>query len=460
MSNFTDLQLTQLGKDLQAKVQAGATMMFAHIALGSGTWAPVPDVNAMTELVAQETTIPITEVKVLGNDTYLVQGVIDSDDFTPAGYDHTEVGIYATDPDLGDILYQATNATEPDYIPGSGEGVPYSAVLNFNTTIDDNATVTVVVDNAAAATKSDLAAHEDKMLDPSDTDPVIEKHLSNAQAHQWEADIAANAAAIGVEQNARVAADNSLGDQLNAEAVARVAADSQHAAQQDAHAATAAASPNRMMIRDANARAQVAAPYNIGDIARLYEVQVEAVNRVAHVNATSAHGATEAATPSRMPMRNASGDLFARLFRSEYSVVAPNCNYFMGQVELGTNQDNYVRPMSLEQARALIFQDGFGALLAENGYQRLPSGLIIQWVTGAAVSAQSEAVQTINWPIEFPNAALFALPITQVLDASTGANNVFQLYGNPTPTQVSVYSQQMEGSYVVDIYPKVLGIGH
>jgi hypothetical protein len=85
--------------------------------------------------------------------------VIDADDFLGYSYDHTECGIYATDPDQGDILYMATNATEPDRIPSNTDGVAYSTVLNFVQTISDQVTVAVIVDNASAATLYDLNSH-------------------------------------------------------------------------------------------------------------------------------------------------------------------------------------------------------------------------------------------------------------------------------------------------------------
>jgi hypothetical protein len=46
----------------------------------------------------------------------------------------------------------------------------------------------------------------------------------------------------------------------------------------------------------------------------------------------------------------------------------------------------------------------FGAFLASAGYQKLPSGLIIQWMSGGAM-APAGTLST-NWPIAFPNAVL------------------------------------------------------
>lgn len=50
------------------------------------------------------------------------------------------------------------------------------------------------------------------------------------------------------------------------------------------------------------------------------------------------------------------------------------------------------------------FADEFGASLAGNGYQKLPSGLIIQW--GATGGATNNTLQTTSFPIAFPNACL------------------------------------------------------
>lgn len=59
---------------------------------------------------------------------------------------------------------------------------------------------------------------------------------------------------------------------------------------------------------------------------------------------------------------------------------------------------------------------GANQTLATNGYQKLPGGLILQWVSG--VSVGPNAVVTVNWPIAFPNALLSAVVSGQTpLDA-------------------------------------------
>ncbi|MCP4747311.1 MAG: hypothetical protein GY874_14395, partial [Desulfobacteraceae bacterium] len=192
MANYSPLKFTKQGKELQAKVQTGCELTFKHIAVGSGVWEK--EVNDMTQLVEQQTTIAITEIKKLPEPgKWLVQGVIEPDDYIETGYRLRECGIYAKDPDNGnDILYMATTANPADYIPGKTEEIVYTTVLNFVLTISDEANVTVCVDNATAATKYDLALHEQLQLDPNDTDSKKIRHLSNAQANAWQTAIGAN----------------------------------------------------------------------------------------------------------------------------------------------------------------------------------------------------------------------------------------------------------------------------
>jgi hypothetical protein len=252
MANFGKLRLTQLGEDLQAKVQTGATMAFSFIAIGSGIWSDPQNVNAMTALVNRETTIPITQVKDLGGGQYMIQAVIDSDDFIGHSYDHTECGIYADDPDLGDILYMASYATEPDHIPSNTDGVAYSTVINFVLTISDQAAVTVTVDNASAATLGDLETTNQNLSD----------HISDESAHNATPAASANRMVIrdsnGRASFGRPIADDHAFRKIDGDAIAQNLSD--HISDRSAHNATSAASANRMVIRDSNGRASFGRP--------------------------------------------------------------------------------------------------------------------------------------------------------------------------------------------------------
>jgi hypothetical protein len=73
--------------------------------------------------------------------------------------------------------------------------------------------------------------------------------------------------------------------------------------------------------------------------------------------------------------------------------------------------DDATKPLSAKQGKVLNdrFVNDFLNLKSENGYQKLPSGLIIQWGCGVNQNASDYAqtnAQTISFPIAFPNACL------------------------------------------------------
>ena len=69
----------------------------------------------------------------------------------------------------------------------------------------------------------------------------------------------------------------------------------------------------------------------------------QALTPNAHVSDAGNHGGVE---------RTSSGDIQARLFRSEYDSTNSNCAIFVTQVNTGT--DNYLRPSTAAQARTKI----------------------------------------------------------------------------------------------------------
>jgi len=69
------------------------------------------------------------------------------------------------------------------------------------------------------------------------------------------------------------------------------------------------------------------------------------------------YSVSQSSTANSVVQRDSSGDINARLFRSEYDSTNAGCEYFMTQVNTGTN--NYLRPSTLAQARSAIGK-GYG----------------------------------------------------------------------------------------------------
>jgi hypothetical protein len=82
------------------------------------------------------------------------------------------------------------------------------------------------------------------------------------------------------------------------------------------------------------------------------------------------------------------------------------------------------------------------ASLAANGYQTLPSGLILQWATGPTeAAANSESPQTITFPTPFPTECLTVFVSTQIPTASGNSDYWYQTVGTPTVSTCVVIRQ-------------------
>lgn len=116
MAAFPKMTLTNAGQALQTKVLAGATLTFTRIALGDGQLNGQP-IAPLTALISQKATVEVDSVRVVNTTTAQVAGFFSNADIS-TGFWWRETGVFAQDPDVGEILYGYTNAGDAgDYIP-------------------------------------------------------------------------------------------------------------------------------------------------------------------------------------------------------------------------------------------------------------------------------------------------------------------------------------------------------
>ena len=116
MAAFPNLVLTNAGIALQNKVQGGVTLELTNIQMGSGQLNGQP-IGPLTALISSNATVPIQGGQAIGQNTYQVEGFFTNADLS-AGFWWREIGIFANDPDNGEILYAYANAGDAgDYIP-------------------------------------------------------------------------------------------------------------------------------------------------------------------------------------------------------------------------------------------------------------------------------------------------------------------------------------------------------
>lgn len=156
MGDFRGTILTQRGRNLLAKAQAGTTLTFTRIKLGDGLWPSNTDPTQLNDLVSPKLNLPIQEIRVVGDGTVRLRFVLTNTGLSQ-GFFMREIGIYAQDPDIGEILYAVAYAGDrADFIPADGV-TKVENVVDIYTVIANAQNVTAVIsDTAVLATKQDI----------------------------------------------------------------------------------------------------------------------------------------------------------------------------------------------------------------------------------------------------------------------------------------------------------------
>ena len=154
MSNWGKPVLTKQGLKLQAKVDAGNAMQLTKCRLGSGTIGSGQQLEDLTELVAPVQTLQIASVTYSDDSHACIISAVTDNSTVTTGYYLREFGIYAKDPDDGEILYAVASDSEPDFIPAKGTSTVISQEIGVALTFANAANVTAAVNTSATATIS------------------------------------------------------------------------------------------------------------------------------------------------------------------------------------------------------------------------------------------------------------------------------------------------------------------
>lgn len=116
------------------------------------------ETSDLVRLINFEIDATIAAVQNLGNGTSKLPLQFSNENLAQ-GFDWREIGIFATDPDLGEILYSATNAgVLSDPVPAQGGATAVEYNLNAITKIGSIVSA-IVVPSATYASKEDLSVH-------------------------------------------------------------------------------------------------------------------------------------------------------------------------------------------------------------------------------------------------------------------------------------------------------------
>lgn len=155
---FDGIQITNRGRNLLAKAEAGLTKItYTKFSAGDGKLAGQMPIT-LKALINEKISFPVSRLKIQ-NENVVVPGFEFSNQGIASGFFFREVGLWATDPDLGEILYAYANAGEgAEYIDAQNTSAVLKKLFNFELTVSNTAQVTVVVDDTIIyATPQDVA---------------------------------------------------------------------------------------------------------------------------------------------------------------------------------------------------------------------------------------------------------------------------------------------------------------
>ena len=135
---------TQLGLNLIAKVIAGKTnLAFTKLQTSEGNYTS-SNLVGMTSLLNVKQEFNVSNVSVQNATTVLVKGIITNTGLSNQ-YNLNAIGLFATDPDLGEILYSVTTADTADIIPAQTNTNTTSLIVNILTSVTDSSKVNLTL---------------------------------------------------------------------------------------------------------------------------------------------------------------------------------------------------------------------------------------------------------------------------------------------------------------------------
>jgi len=108
-------------------------------------------------------------------------------------------------------------------------------------------------------------------------------------------------------------------------------------------------------------------------------------------------------------------------------------------------------------ATMAMFADEFASSTAANGYQKLPSGLIVQWMNIANNNALGTGFSQHTFPIAFPNAALSILFTGQTSGPAYAFTGAAAVNSSLTPTQFQ-WIAYAAGAVIATTPPNTVGV--
>ena len=167
MAEFNKLVITNKGQSLMAKLIAGTTSIeFTKIGVSTNIYTE-SQILALTSLANVKQIGEISKITRINNVAVQIESAIENSKLT-TGYNMNSLGLYANDPDDGEILYAVASVSSSDkgaYMPPYNNLTVSGAYFKLVTTVSNADNVSLQVDQAAVATVGDINELQSQISD-------------------------------------------------------------------------------------------------------------------------------------------------------------------------------------------------------------------------------------------------------------------------------------------------------
>lgn len=179
MAEFNKLTITNKGQALMAKLIAGKTTVeFTKVSSSTNVYTEA-QILALTSLANIKQTVKISKITRINNVAVQIEAAMENSNLT-SGYNMNSIGLYAKDPDEGEILYAVASVTTTDkgaYMPPFNGLSVSGAFLKLTTTVSNSNNVSLTVDQAATATVGDIVDLQKQISDLQAFIGYVDDHI-------------------------------------------------------------------------------------------------------------------------------------------------------------------------------------------------------------------------------------------------------------------------------------------
>ena len=164
MAEFKQVVITHKGQALMSKLMSGSgTAEFTAIKISDTSYTD-EQLEGLTSLGSIKQVVPISKVTRTNEVAVQVEGAISNTDLK-VGYYMRTLGLFAKDPNEGEILYAVTSASQAGYMPPYNGRTTSGAFFRLVTTIGNAKNVTLQVNPSAVATIGDIQDLQEQVND-------------------------------------------------------------------------------------------------------------------------------------------------------------------------------------------------------------------------------------------------------------------------------------------------------